>query len=474
MSVELIGVITVVLGLIGLYAEPAFIVYAFFGMTLLGAAGAMILDSLGGTTIQPAHLLLGFLATKLLGNRDVRIGMLRAVAIGSPGFWFLVTAGYATISAYVMPRLFLGQTFAFAVRAQGDNYAAPLAPTTSNLTQSIYFIGNCACFLILSGFGSTEAGRKSPGRAALMCVILNLIFAALDLVTYATNTAELLSFIRNSTYSLMSDTELAGFKRIVGSFVEASSFGYATLGYFAFATSLWLEGISPRLTLSLSVLSLIALLFSTSTTAYVGLSIYLSVVFAMVCFQFLFRPVRPQMIVLMVCLPFALSLIVVLICLNDASYAYVSDLLDTLILNKMSTSSGIERSSWNSQAIQNFLDTYGFGVGNGSVRASSFPIAAIASLGFLGAASYALFLLSIWFQARGPAPHAISAMQAAARSACLAWLIGASVSGGFIDLGLSFSAFAAVACARVTAPQSRSSSMRADLSYSGHVPIVLD
>ena len=159
MTVELIGVITVVLGLIGLYAEPTFIVYAFFGMTLLGAAGAIILDSLGGTTIQPAHLLLGFLAVKLLGNRDVRVGVLRAVAIGSPGFWFLVTAGYATIGAYVMPRLFLGQTFAFAVRAQGDNYAAPLGPTTSNLTQSIYFIGNCACFLILSGFGSTEAGR---------------------------------------------------------------------------------------------------------------------------------------------------------------------------------------------------------------------------------------------------------------------------------------------------------------------------
>jgi hypothetical protein len=305
-----------------------------------------------------------------------------------------------------------------------------------------------------------------------MCVVLNLIFAALDLVTYMTNTTELLLFIRNSTYSLLNDKELAGFKRIVGSFVEASSFGYATLGYFAFATSLWFNGIAPRLTLSLSVLSLIALLFSTSTTAYVGLAIYLFVEFVAIFFRFLFRPLRPQMIVFIVALPLVLSLMVVLVCLNDTSYAYVSDLMNTLVLNKMSTSSGIERSSWNSQAIQNFLDTYGFGAGNGSVRASSFPVAVIASLGIPGAAAYALFLLSIWFKRRGPVPGTVFAMQAAARSACLAWLIAASVSAGFIDLGLAFSAFAAFGCVTLSASQVQRS-MRTDLPYR-HVPLVLD
>src|SRR5262249_17012875 len=158
-----------------------------------------------------------------------------------------------------------------------------------------------------------------------------------------------------------------------------------------------------------------------------------------------FRRVRHDllfMIVLLVCLPFALSLIFVLICLNDASYDHVSDLLDTLILNKMSHPRESSDQAGTVRLSRIFWIRMGFGVGNGSVRASSFPIAAIACLGFLGAASYALFLLSIWFQARGPAPHGIDAMQAAGRSACLAWLIAASVSGGFIDLGLAFSAFA--------------------------------
>lgn len=448
MTVELIGAIAVLFGLIGLSAKPSFIVYVFFASTLLGAAGALILDAVGGTTIQPAHLLLGFLTIKLLASRDIRDGARRAIAFGSPGFWLLVTTCYSTITAYLMPRLFMGETLAFAVRAQsGENYAAPLVPTTSNLTQSIYLIGNFVCFLLLCGFGSSDAGRRTLGRAALVCVILNLVFVVLDLLTYATNTAELLSFIRNSTYSLTSETELAGFKRIVGSFVEASSFSYWTLGYFAFATSLWLNGTASRLTLSLSVLSFIALLFSTSTTAYAGLAVFLMVQFVATGIKLLFRPIRLQMIIFIIALPMLFGVVLLMICLNDASYAYVGNLLDTFVLNKMSTASGVERSNWNSQAIQNFLDTFGLGAGNGSVRASSFPIGVIASLGFIGAVTYALFLLSIWFKSDRKAARSVVVTQVAARSACLAWLIAATASGGFVDLGLPFYAFAALACA---------------------------
>ena len=230
---------------------------------------------------------------------------------------------------------------------------------------------------------------------------------------YATNTAELLSFIRNSTYSILSDTGSAGFKRIVGSFVEASSFGYWTLGYFAFATTLWLHGIAARLTFALSVLSFLTLLFSTSTTAYVGLGGYLAVQFAIVTGNFLFGQIRREMVIFMVCAPFLFVIVALAISLNDVSSAYFSDLLNTFVLDKMSTSSGVERSRWNSQAIQNFLDTFGFGAGNGSVRASSFPVAVIGSLGILGAASYAMFLLTIWFRRKQVEPPVVAATQAA-------------------------------------------------------------
>ena len=83
------------------------------------------------------------------------------------------------------------------------------------------------------------------------------------------------------------------------------------------------------------------------------------------------------------------------IALNDGYSAYVKGLLDGMIFNKLSTASGVERSAWNSQALQNVIDTFGFGVGNGSVRASSFPIAVLASLGIIGALMFGMFFFTL-------------------------------------------------------------------------------
>jgi len=85
----------------------------------------------------------------------------------------------------------------------------------SNFTQSVYFTGDLICFITLYAYASTFSGKKVLGTAALTCATLNLIFGALDLITYFTNTTELFSFIRNANYALLNDTEVAGFKRIV-------------------------------------------------------------------------------------------------------------------------------------------------------------------------------------------------------------------------------------------------------------------
>lgn len=454
MSLEPIGAIILALGLIGQFLQPNFIVYVFFGTTLLGAAGAVILGSLGGTTIQPAHLLLGFLSLRLLRSRDVRAGLVRAVAFGSPGFWLIVTVAYAGVTAYLLPRLLQGQTLVFPVRAdRGQYYATALAPSAANLTQSVYFVADCICFLVLCGFGSTDAGRRCLTRAALLCLVLNLVFVVLDMATYSLNMPELMSLIRNATYSVLNDDDIAGYKRIVGSFAEASSFGYSTVGYFAFAISLWLSGIAPRLTLLLSALSFLALLFSTSSTAYAGLLGFTVALYLMIAAKFISSPISRQTAVFLIFMPVLSGIVVVLICLNEPLYLYLRDLLNIFVLGKMSTSSGIERSTWNAQAIQNFLDTFGFGTGNGSVRASSFPIAVIANLGSIGAMIYGAFLVSIWRSGRALASRERLAIQGAARSACLGWLIAATASGGFVDLGLSFFAFAALACTPLPAPQ---------------------
>ena len=448
MSVEIVGIITLAFAILGMSRDPSFLIYCFFCASLLGSAAAFILTSLGGTNIAPAHLLLGFLGARLLLDKEASRYMAESIQVGSPGFWLLITVGYAAFTAYFMPVLFAGQTFIFPIRVIGSNaYTNPLAPSMANLTQSIYLIGDFVCFVLISGYARTEGGFRTLSRAAIAVIVLNLVFAVLDLATYASGTSELLSFIRNANYSLLSDTELAGFKRIVGSFVEASSFGAATVGYFAFTSRLWLLGIRPMLTGVLSALSLLALLFSTSTTAYAGLALFAALCYVQCCIHGVQRGMTRQMVFFVVGCPLLLLFFGLVIALNDAASAYVQNIAETMVLSKMSSQSGSERSSWNSQALKVFFDTSGFGAGNGSLRASSFPVAVLACLGFIGGILFAIYLALVVFGRPKGVTRGTSdwAYREGARSVCIAGLITSTVSGALTDLGLPFFAFAAIA-----------------------------
>jgi hypothetical protein len=162
------------------------------------------------------------------------------------------------------------------------------------------------------------------------------------------------------------------------------------------------------------------------------------------------KPVNSQTMLFVIGAPIVLPILMFGIALNENSAAYIQDLLDTLVFNKLSTDSGIERSLWNTQGLQNFLDTYGFGVGNGSMRASSYPVSVLASLGLVGAVTVTLFLFSVLFSDTSveDSDPLDEAFRQAAKYTCIAWLITETVSGALVDLGLPFFVFAALACAK--------------------------
>jgi hypothetical protein len=126
----------------------------------------------------------------------------------------------------------------------------------------------------------------------------------------------------------------------------------------------------------------------------------------------------------------------------------IANVIDKTVVNKLASASGVERGLWNQQAVANFSDTHSLGAGVGSVRASSFPVAVLGNIGVIGAIAYGGFLFAVLFRRKNrwtePYP---AACQSAARWACFAQLLGASVAGSFIDLGLPFFVFAGLACA---------------------------
>jgi hypothetical protein len=241
---------------------------------------------------------------------------------------------------------------------------------------------------------------------------------------------------------------MLGFKRIVGSFPEASAFAYFTVGLFAFCTKLWLGGVRQRIAAPLALLSAVALLFATSSTGYAALSGFLGLLFVVSLAQVLWRPVTRATFALVLVFPMVVVAVFVGLRLSPPAWQLASEIVDETVFDKMNSSSGIERAKWNDQALVNFADTHGLGGGDGSVRASSFPIAVLGNIGTIGALTYGLFLFDLLFgrKVRWKEPFPVSC-QSAARWACLSQLIAASVAGSFIDLGLPFFIFAGIACA---------------------------
>ena len=449
MSVELIGLVTLAIGILVLFRGASFAVLAFVPMCLLGSAGAVLLGGAG--TIQPAHLMLAFLVLAVFADPRQLEVPLRSMTFPREGFWLVVTMVYGVVGAYFLPRLFAGVT---SVNAIGSTaYGAslllvPLGPASGNITQSVYMVADVVCFMAMLAFGSTRRGFDILVTAVMSYCAGNIAFAIIDMATAATNTGFLLEIIRNADYQLHDEETTGGMRRIIGSFTETASFSYATIGSLGFTARLMLAGYWPRWTGTLSLVSLLLLAFSTSSTAYIATPALLMVLYGSACTEAVRRGARPATFVILAIAPLVLVVSIVAVVLDPATSAGLREFLDVTLLSKSTSQSGLERAQWNIVALQNFRDTWGMGGGLGSIRASSFPLAILSNLGLVGALGFAAFFSAVFLRSSEYQEWSGEAeVKAAARMACIGFVIAASVSGALVDLGLPFYVFAALACA---------------------------
>lgn len=446
MSVEPIGVLTVLLGLLCLPLGQRATFSALICTTLFGAAAAILV---GGANIQPAHLFLAFVLATVLARRHEAAAAIRAVSFGQPGFWLLCLVVYGIGSAVLLPRLLAGGTQIVPLGASeyaNTGSTVPLGPVSSNITQSIYMLANLICFGMTVAIGSRRGGFRIIVVALLSYSAGNVLLAMLDIGTYATGTQALLNFMRNAQYAMHFDDEVNGAKRIVGSYPEASAFARATLGAFAFTGTLWLFGRNAALTGLLAVASFALVILSTSSTGLAGAPLVLLILYISMLWRTGFDPTLPFSSAAALCAPVLLITLILAVLLDDRASEIVQRYADTLIFNKSSSTSAIERSSWNSYAIQNFFDSLGLGVGLGTVRTSSFPVALLSNVGIPGTVFYLLFVTTALFGQRN-APDTIEADACiAARTACIALMIGDTLAAPTVEQGLLFYALAGLAC----------------------------
>ncbi|MDB5508234.1 MAG: hypothetical protein JWL93_703 [Hyphomicrobiales bacterium] len=451
MELQFIGLIAFAVGLTA-FQSPMFAFCAFIVSTLLGSSAAIILTFMGGANIQPAHLMLGFLTLGFLTQSSRS----RSFEVPREAWWLAAAVGYGVFGAFFLPRLFAGETYVNAIGVTEFGFATrpiPLGPTSGNITQSVYFIGNLVCFIVSYTYARSYRNFHIAARALLAYCILNIVFAFLDLGTYLTGTGFLLDFIRNSTYQLHLDTEIDGLKRIVGSFTETSAFSYASIAALGYSARLWLGGVAPAITLPVAIVSMALLVFSTSSTAYVALPVILCFLLMTSTGRVLNKQANGTTLMFVIMTPLVGVLGLAVILLTPSVSSVLFNFIDMMVLKKATTASGIERTAWNVFAIQNFIDTYGLGAGIGSVRASSFIIAVMSNLGVIGGLAYFVFIYQVLTTRVRVRESREATIQAAAQTGCVGMLLTSTISGALIDLGLLFFTMAgiAVAATRATA-----------------------
>lgn len=445
MGIELMGLITILVGCVILAAPATWAFTIMVVSTVFGAAAALGLPALGGPTVLVPSLFLVFFAIRMFMAAGEG-PLLASMQPGRAGFWLLLLTTFGLLSAIYFPRLLEGVTDTMTVERVSSTRSTialtPLRFSSNNITQTVYALGGLVCFAAVFAYFRHVGKPEHLIKAILLLAAVDIGFAVVDVVTYFTGTEYLLGFVRTANYALLTASEKGGLKRISGTFPEASAFSEYTLVLFAVVASLWLDRIRSRDTGILTGLLLLALLLSTSATALLGLGVVVPYLWTRALLGTMKGSTgegRPVFIAACVALiPLAvLTTFVVFPSLVDQ----LGGFLDEMLFSKAESQSGRERFMWNAMAYEAFLNTYGLGAGLGSARASSYVLVLLSNLGIAGTTLFALFVVSILI---GPSRRisgeedVAGATVRAARTGLIGLLTAACVSGTVYDLGLMF------------------------------------
>jgi len=218
------------------------------------------------------------------------------------------------------------------------------------------------------------------------------------------------------------------------------------LAALAFVYAYWRRTSSWPAAL-LTVIFFVLIVFSTSSTAYVGCAVLCLLASAGIVASVLSNRLTTVDIILFVG---ALTIVTALLALylyDSRLFAPFANLIQTMVFDKSTSDSGVERAYWNTQSLVSLLDTYGLGTGMGSSRSSSWLVSTLSQLGVIGSLLVAVLLVVLLRGMGGlqpqPDERQLFALCASARGWGFAYLLAGSIAGGTADPGVLF--FAALA-----------------------------
>ena len=422
--------------------------WVFFALLPFGAAAAFNLPALGGASIVVADLAAVAMFVLLLITPGAGASLIGSVRPWQPGFFLTLVIVVSAFSAIFAPRFFAGLTEVFSIARDESRTTIvrnSLGPSAGNITQLFRLMLGYLVFI-----GLATAFRRTPKAGSLvtaMIVATSVHFALgwIDVLTFATGTDKMLESIRTANYTIRVTDTMVGVKRMIGGFPEASSFGFFSLGLFGFWLQFWLSQHRSRAAPWMLAMATVAVLRSTSSSAYLSFIVFLLGFALFNFFRFLGPEAERRSVAVTVVGAMLLWLAAVGATASYQMVEPVTAFFDDLLFDKMESDSGVERMSWNTQALTNFRDTWWLGAGLGSVRASNWLIACLGSIGALGTALFIAFLTAFMLMPAGRRGDARHASIRAAKAGVFAMLSSAILTHSTPDLGLFIFALAGAA-----------------------------
>ena len=443
-----IGFIVIAIGALLMFAPiSAALAFTLF-CSLFGAAAAINVPALGGSSIQPAHLALGFLVLRLiLSHLATQHDLL--VALRRCGF-LVAYCLYGAATAFILPKIFDGAIDVIPMRAPTaglyDFYPLRFGP--QNITAAVYLIGT----LVAAVAGAMTARRalkpQTFVRAVLILVWCHIGFGLLDVVLSAAGHGDWFDIVRNGSYAQLNQS-IGEIKRISGTFTETSAYSGYAFFWMVVVCELWLRNIAPTAT-GVTVLALVSiLLFTTSSTAYVGLAGY-GLIMALRMFATPMNLPLSKALRIAAVVFSALTLGLLLAVISPAFWDMAVGIFRRMTVEKMDSTSGIQRSLWAKQGFDAFMASYGLGVGAGSFRSSSIVSAILGSVGVVGMAMFLAHLRALFapFAFRTHNVRLVSeddAVQLSVSWALVVGLLPSAIGAPSPDPGLVFGVMSGIA-----------------------------
>jgi hypothetical protein len=419
-----------------LFSRRPVALFLFFAVIPFGSVSVVPTELTGGLTILPRMICGPVLALRILmrpgGLTDSWAALSHVRRLGLLSLFMLI----AVIVTLFAPRLFLG---AIEILGVSTARVEVLRPTGTNISQLIYLFASYVMVLALFLAMKTKVDRQRVVMALLLGGVVTVATGLLDVATHGT---KLLAPLRTAAYSMLTGQEVLGSQRIVGLMPEASAFSAVCI-FFGATLYFLRSGITLDRRWSAIYMAVVGanLLFaalSTASTGLLGLGAFGGIVAIDWTRRLLGERTHDERVRIFQQFSLAgaaLLVIAILMVLRPEIFKPMIDMIDTAIFKKTSSDSFTERSMWNRVGMQALVDSYGFGVGVGSTRTSSWPVAILASTGVVGAIVMGAFLVQRFTLGGKGLDDAERRMLTGAKLALIVVMVPGAVAGTLVDFG---------------------------------------